>query len=251
MNNVTIADQPLGIIKSHSVDITLNRRYSNGLAGSTTFSVNHVTENRTVNEYDRAPTLWQTNNNGRPWRVTALGTYELPFGPGKPLLAEGGVLSGIARGWTVGGTYEFQPGALLNWGNLFFTGDFNNIAKKHPEIALQKDGTIDQTKTWFNTEAGFEKATANQPAGFQKRVFPFRVDGVTGMSFQFVNANFSRTFDVGGRRTIVFRLDIQNLFNRQQYSNPNLTPTSTNFGQVTTVTNDVMRFITFNTTFRF
>ncbi len=43
-------------------------------------------------------------------------------------------------------------------------------------------------------------------------------DGVTGMSFQFVNANFSRTFDVGGRRTIVFRLDIQNLFNRQQYS---------------------------------
>ncbi len=22
-------------------------------------------------EYDRAPTLWQTNNNGRPWRFTA------------------------------------------------------------------------------------------------------------------------------------------------------------------------------------
>ena len=28
------------------------------------FSINRVTENRTVEEYDRAPTLWQTNNNG-------------------------------------------------------------------------------------------------------------------------------------------------------------------------------------------
>ena len=100
---------------------------------------------------------------------------------------------------------------------LFFTGDLNDIAKDNPEIALQKDGTIDPTKTWFNIEAGFEKATANQPAGFQKRVFPFRVDGVRGFDLSFVNANFSRTFDLGGRRTIQFRMDIQNLLNRQQY----------------------------------
>jgi len=82
-------------------------------------------------------------------------------------------------------------------------------------------------------------------------VFPFRVDGVRGQSLQFVNANVARTFGLGGRRSFNFRVDIQNLFNRELYSTPNLDPTSRNFGQVRSVTQQVMRFITFNSTLRF
>jgi hypothetical protein len=251
-------DQPLGIIKSHSLDIVVNRRYANGISGTAAFSVNRVTENRTVNEYDRTPTLWQTNNNGRPWRFTTAAVYDLPFGPNRKFLSEGGIVSNVARGWTLGATYEYQPGAVIEWsgqaiGNnsgLFFTGNLDNIGKSKPQIALQADGTIDPTKTWFNTD-GFEKATANQPAGFQKRLFPFRVDGVRNQALSFLNGNVARTFDLGHRRQFVFRVDIQNLLNRQQYANPILNPTSTNFGLVTGVTQTVMRFISFNSTFRF
>ena len=160
--------------------------------------MNRVTENRTVEEFDREPTLWQTNNNGRPWRVTAAGVYELPFGPGKPFLNERGVLADIARGWSVGGTFEYQPGALLNWNNLFFNGNLDDIKKDKPEIALQPDGTFDPTKTWFNIDAGFERDTADQPAGFQKRAFPFRVDGVRGFDLSYLNASVARTFRLGG-----------------------------------------------------
>ena len=78
---------------------------------------------------------------------------------------------------------EYQPGALLTWNqDLFFNGNLADIKKDKPEIALQADGTFDTTKTWFNTDAGFVKATADQPAAFQKRVFPFRVDGVRGQA---------------------------------------------------------------------
>ena len=104
------------------------------------------------------------------------------------------MLAAIARGWTVGGTFEYQPGALLNWGNLFFTGDLDDIAKDNPEIALRPDGTFDPTKTWFNIDAGFERDTADQPAGFQKRAFPFRVDGVRGFDLSYLHANVARTF---------------------------------------------------------
>ena len=179
------------------------------------------------------------------------GRLRPPFGPGRKFLSEGGVLSNIARGWTVGGTYEYQPGALLNWGRIFFNGNLDDIKKDNPEIALQPDGTFDPTKTWFNIDAGFVRATADQPGQFQKRVFPFRIDGVRGQSKSFVNANVARTFDLGSRRTFQFRMDILNLLNRQHYANPDLNPTSTNFGQVRAVTNDFMRFITFNGTFRF
>ena len=250
-NGLQIQDQPLGQIKSHALEIILTRRYANGLTGNAAFTVNRVTENRTVHEFDRAPTLWQTTNNGRPWRLTGAVVYELPFGPTKPFLASSGWLTTLARGWTVGATYEYQPGALLNWGNLFFHGDLKDIPKKNPEIALRPDGSIDPTKTWFNIDAGFERDTADQPAAFQKRTFPFRVDGVRGFNLSYVNANVARTFPLGGRRTFQFRVDAQNLFNRQHYANPELNPTSTNFGQVTAVNNNVMRFITFYGTFRF
>ena len=157
MNGLNYNDQPLGIIKNHSLELILNRRYSNGLTGNAALTVNRVTENRTVEEYDRAPTLWQTNNNGRPWRATAAAVYELPLGPGKAFLSNPGVMSTIARGWTVGGTYEYQPGALLNWGRIFFNGNLSDIAKENPEVALLPDGTFDPTKTWFNIDAGFVK----------------------------------------------------------------------------------------------
>jgi hypothetical protein len=161
------------------------------------------------------------------------------------------VVSHIARGWSVSGTYEYQPGALLNWGNIFFNGNLDDIKKDNPEIALQPDGTFDTTKTWFNIDAGFVRATADQPAAFQKRVFPFRVDGVRGQSLSMINMGITRTFDLPGPRTFQFRVDVQNLLNRQHYQNPNLDPTSTNFGQVRAVNNTVMRFITFNSTLRF
>ncbi len=63
-NGLQLQDQPLGVIKSHALEIVLTRRYANGLSANAALTVNRVTENRTVHEFDREPTLWQTNNNG-------------------------------------------------------------------------------------------------------------------------------------------------------------------------------------------
>ena len=60
-----------------------------------------------------------------------------------------------------------------------------------------------------------------------------------------------RTFGLGGRRSFNFRVDIQNLLNRQQFAAPDVNSTSTTFGQVRSVTQEVMRFFTFNSTLRF
>ena len=157
----------------------------------------------------------------------------------------------IFGGWQTGGTFEYQPGALLDWGNIFFNGDLKNIAKDNPEIALQRDGTIDPTKTWFNIDAGFERDANRQPAAFQKRSFPFRIDGVRGTPMFLVNANIVRNFGLGGRRQFQVRMDVQNLFDAVQWGNPDLNPTSTNFGKITTATNSIMRFFTFVGRFSF
>jgi hypothetical protein len=234
MNSVSFSNLPLGEVKAHTLEVLLNRRFANGLSGQVNFSANRVTEHRTVEEYDRAPTLWQTSNGARPYRIAALGVYELPFGPRRRFLNNGGLASAIAGNWQVSGSWEFQPGALLNWGNLFFYGDLSDIQVDNPT-----------RERWFNTDAGFEKDPAKTPAAFQKRSFPFRVDGVRGQNLTATNVSIQRTFEVANRRSIQLRIDGQNLFNRQQWEDPNVNPTSTLFGQVTTVALNQMRFFTF------
>ena len=246
-NGVIYGDLPLGKVKTHSLDVSLNRRFSQGFSANASFSATRALANRTVETYDRAPTLWQTSNNARPFRITSGWVYELPFGSSKPFLSHGGILSKIVGGWQTSGTFEYQPGALVDWNNVFFTGNLKDIAISNPQIALQADGTVDPTQKWFNTEAGFEKDPAKTPATFQKRVFPFRVDGVRGFNFMQLNLNFARNFDLGGRRTLQFRVDLQNALNRQQWGNPNIDPTSTNFGLVTGINATTMRFIDFVT----
>ena len=141
-----------------------------------------------------------------------------------------------AGNWQVSGTWEFQPGALLDWGgqNIFFYGDLDDIDVEDP--------TRDR---WFNIDAGFERDPAKTPAAFQKRAFPFRIDGVRGMALTFANLSIQRSLSTGGGRTLQVRVDAQNLFNRQQWLGPTLNPTSTQFGRVTTVALNQMRFFSF------
>jgi Carboxypeptidase regulatory-like domain len=236
LTNLAYSNLPTGESKANSLEVQVNRRLSNGFSGFLSFNTNSVRYNRTVEEYDRVPTLWQGSNDARPWRLAGAATYELPFGRGKRFLSDGGVAAALAGGWQLSGTWEFQPGALLDWGgqNIFFYGDINDVDVDEP--------TRDR---WFNVDAGFERDPAKTPAAFQKRAFPFRIDGVRSMPLTFTNLSILRSLGAGGGRTVEVRVDAQNLFNRQQWLGPTLNPTSTQFGQVTTVALNQMRFFTF------
>jgi hypothetical protein len=252
INNLTYDNLPLGEVKVKQLQINVNRRFAKGFTSNVGLSFANVRSNRTVEEYDRAPTLWQDDNSGRPYRLTGGVVYELPFGDGKPMLNKGGIAAALAGGWQLASTFEVQPGSLISFGNVFFTGDINNIKKDKPEIGLHPDGTIDLTKYWFNV-AGFETDNSKTPTSFQTRSFPFMIDGLRGPGLHYVNLNVLRNFRVGGRRTIQTRLDVQNILNYAAYSNPNTDPTNTLFGKVTTSAGaaGAMRFVSFGVRFAF
>jgi hypothetical protein len=148
LTNLTYANLPLGESKAHSLEVNVNKRFSNGLTGFFSFNANSVRATRTVEEYDREPTIWQGSNDARPWRLVGVGSYELPFGRGRQFLSNGGVAAALASNWQISGTWEYQPGALLDWGgqNIFFYGDLDDIKLDNPT-----------REKWFNTDAAFEK----------------------------------------------------------------------------------------------
>ena len=225
--------QPLGKVRTHAVEVSFQRRFSQGLTFNVAYVGMRAEEWLTIiNEYETAPTQWITSQNARPHRVTLNGVYELPFGRGKPFLNNGGMLSMVLGGWQTGQTFEWQPGPLLQFGNVFYYGDVNNIALNDP--------TLDE---WFDVDAGFERTSTRVPADFQERLFPLRVDGLRADQTLLLNSSISRSFPLKGRATLQIRLDAANLLNRQQFANPQLNPTSTDFGRVTANANTEPRFL--------
>ena len=254
INNLTYANLPLGESKVRSISVNVNRRFSDGFTANVALAFNKTQSNRTVEEYDRAPTLWLEDNTSRPFRLTGGAVYELPFGPGKAMLNGGGAMAAIFGRWQTAGTFEYQPGSLLQFNNnLFYYGsNLDDIKKSNPEIALNSDGTLDPTKYWFNIE-NFETNSSRTPTSFQTRAFPFQIDGLRGPSLTYVNMNVVRNFGLGGSRTFQVRMDVQNLLNYAAYSNPSTDPTNTNFGKVTAAVAaaGAMRFFSFAGRFSF
>ena len=230
MNGLTQSWTPDGEVKLHSLEATFQRRFSRGFTLNAGYALLHERDRDFFyNEFDAGPS-WRQSNAGVPQRFSATGILELPFGKTKPL-ARSGIWSALLGGWQVAATYEAQPGALLDWGNVFYNGDVANI-----NTGVR---TLDR---WFNVD-GFERDPRKQPAAFQARVFPQRVDGLRADGLNRMDANIQREFKVKESVAFQLRLDALNVANHSQFEAPNLDPTSTNFGRVTNNTSSTMRYL--------
>ncbi|MBI3680345.1 MAG: carboxypeptidase regulatory-like domain-containing protein, partial [Acidobacteria bacterium] len=221
---------PFGQVRTHDLELSFERRFSKGF--SVYFAYTRLRdEDRDVylNEFDAQPS-WRESNNGRPHRLVLNGIWELPFGKGRSY-ARQGPLSWIAGGWQIGIAWEAQPGPLLDFGNLFYYGKLEDI----------NTGTRTFDR-WFNT-ADFERTAARAPAGFHRRVFPTRVDGLRADPTNAWNANVLREFKFAERVAFHVRLEGLNVFNRTQFAAPVTDPLATNFAAVTVVSQTNKRFL--------
>ncbi len=255
-----------GKLRTAALELTF-RRYARGFTLTAGYTgLRNKTADWYSNQSDTAPS-WRLSNNGRPHRLTATGVYQLPVGRRRALLRHG-LLSRVLGGFQVAGTYEFQPGPLLDFGNVFYYGD---------PAALSGDLKADQhtLDQWFNTPTvkdwyarnmpganpcyvnsageramprsagmGFESCSAYAPdSGYNRRTFPLRVDGLRSDATNQINANVQREFRVGEKTRLWVRFDALNLTNRSRFKAPTTDPVSTNFGRITEQSAALNRFL--------
>jgi hypothetical protein len=229
---------PLGSAYSNALEISFQRRFAQGFNLNAGYTKLQIYERDYFhNEFDEQPSE-RPSSDGRPHRFYATGILELPFGKNKPLV-QNGVLAAVLGGWQMAATYEYQPGALLGWGNLFYYGNLDDIRLENPQIGR-----------WFNTD-NFERISTRTPAAYHRRVFPTVVPGVRGDCQNRWNANLQREFGLYENLKLQFRLDILNVFNRSLWSAPDTNPVSTNFGKVTSTVQSDKRWIQFQARLRF
>ena len=162
---------PLGVVKAHSLEITVARRYSNGLSANFAFSANDVTENRIVEAYDREPTEWQPSLDSRPWRMSGGAVYELPFGANRTYLRKVSPARFSADGRRAARSSTSRARCSSSTTTCSSTAISTASRKTIRRSRLNRDGTLDLSKSWFNTE-GFVTAGDAQPASYQKRGVP-------------------------------------------------------------------------------
>jgi hypothetical protein len=251
MTGLSQSSASLGRVRTHGVELTFSRRFSRGF----TLNVNFTgTKARTAdwfpNSYDRVP-AWRESNYSRPYRLTSTGTYQLPFGRRRAFFQHG-VMSKLLGGFQLSGTFEWQAGPLLDWGNLYYYGDRASIKLDNPTLNQWINNTGSRCGETAGTNTGFQRCANQAPDSYQARVFPQRLPGVRRDRTLQTNANVQREFPVYKERARLYlRFDMLNVFNRSQFDSPSTDPLNTNFGRVTAQSSAINRFQQFQARLQF
>src|SRR6202008_4879952 len=116
-------------------------------------------------------------------------------------------------------SYEWQPGPLIEFGNLFYYGNLQSL--------LASPHTLDE---WFDTSQ-FQTDAEQGPGAFHRTMFPrrpgLRADGTNRW-----DGRVTASFAFRERYRLELRADVHNVMNHSQFAAPDVDPYSPTFGQV-------------------
>ncbi len=207
----------------HSLQANVNKRFGQGYTLGMSYTWSKFMEAISyLNAADPLPTE-TISDFDRTHRFTMNGIYELPFGKGRRFLSTVNSFgSYFISGWQVSGIYQYQSGSPIGFGNIFFTGNFNDI----PLPSDQR--TVDR---WFNTNAGFVTASASQPVS-NVRTFPLRLSNVRTLPINNIDLSVIKKTQLWEGKNLEFRAEFINAFNHPLLPAPNTSVTQASFGQI-------------------
>jgi hypothetical protein len=214
--DINVVDgQPGGNMKYQSLQIKLQKNFSQGYSFLIGYNYHYETDQRFYNDiavYTQQYT-WIDSPNARH-RLSMAGTWELPFGKGRPYLANAPhVLDALAGGWNLTPLVSWRSGRFLQFGGMVVNGD-PRISNPTPQ-------------RWFNTSV-FSPLPAYTP-----RTNPWLYSGLTGPGFFNMDVSLVKAFQVIERLRFELRMDVFNALNGITWADPGTNIYSSTFGRST------------------
>ena len=222
-------EDPVGYSWYHSMQARLEKRFSHGYTFQVDYTFAKLMEAMEfLNGTDAMP--YETiSSMDRPHRVAVSGIWEVPVGRGRRFGGSmPGALNFVVGGWQLCGVVIRQAGAPLQFGNIIFNGDIQNIALPKSERSVDR---------WFNTDAGFNRISAQQLAN-NIRAFPLRLSGARSDGQSSWDFSVLKNFQVGERVRVEFRAEAYNALNHSSFNAPNMAPANSAFGTITATSGD-------------
>jgi hypothetical protein len=225
----------------NALQLTLDRRFKNGLSFESRYTWSHSINDGSVGggesngpenvnclPCDKGPSVFDIRHN-----FTADAVYELPFGPGKAYLQQGGAMGKIVGGWSVSGIGIWHTGhpltvtMSLSGNDTFRLPDGNDQTNQRPDIVPGVPLTL--------PGGGRNGAPLVNPAAFQLPPLVMDANG-NDVFTRFGNAGngIIRALDawqvdlalmketrISERFSVQFGIQAFNLFNHTQLGDPN------------------------------
>lgn len=250
-NTISVFGAPLGFSTFHSLQITANRQFGNGL----TIYANYVWAKALANvvtsegggnpgpiDYYNMKLEKAVSANDIPHALKAYVNYELPFGRGKTWLSSSKLANVIAGGWSISGILNYFSGTPLAFGGSFPLSGGWNGALNRANIAAgdMKNSSFD--KDAFNLRAVNSSSNTYLNKGLFSDPRPLTLGTAAPRytqtrGFGTINEDLSvqKSFRLAEKYRVQFRLDMFDVFNRHNLTSIDTSITSPSFGQVTGV----------------
>ncbi len=217
---------------SFLVSYSLSRMMSNTNSGFTSFVATSLNKNNQKAE-------WSIDNNDQTNVINIAGTYELPFGKGRPFMNKGGIANVILGGWQISPLLTYATGTPLwngsnSGGSVYVTGDplgnqctpcnranvvstsnmmfsYNNVYKGLPVINA---ADFSDPGPWVLGNATRVLGQLRNPWGLNE------------------NIALAKYFPIGEKVRIKLEFEYFNVLNRVVFGGPNLNFNDSNFGKV-------------------
>ena len=243
--SLSLSNSDAGSARYYSVYIRAQRRFRNGLSLLTSYTWARSMDNLlgvstagasqvaaqagAQNAYDLHGE-WSLSTQDVPNRFTMAGTYELPFGKGKPFLQNANkFLNLIVGGWSVNAFSVIQSGFPLlitqpnNNSVIGATYQRPNATGISPETSGSTD---DRINGWLNPLA-FSQAPRFTFGNVSRFI------NVRGPALFNWDLSVFKNFSIVERVNAQFRAESFNATNTPYFGNPNTTYTSATFGVIT------------------
>ncbi|MFB3777484.1 MAG: carboxypeptidase regulatory-like domain-containing protein [Bryobacteraceae bacterium] len=208
----------------HALTARIERRFAQGFTVSFDYTLSKTMDEVSfLNENDPKPEH-VISSSDFPHRLQASFILEMPFGRGRRLLPNINRFgSAIVSGWQVSGSWMWQSGAPLGFGDAIYTGS------RIEDVVLPADQR--NVWKWFDT-TNFEKTSAKQ-LDYHLRVLSSRFAGIRAPKLNQWDMSLLKNTKISEKMSAQFRLEALNALNSVWFRAPNTTPSSTSFGQIT------------------
>jgi hypothetical protein len=223
-----------GWAQFHGMTVRVDKRYSDGLFFLGSYQLSKSTDNGSGEiEANDTAYAWDLDADrgyaryDQRHRVSASFGYELPFGPGKPWLSNGGVAAYALGGWQVQGILRLASGFpfSVTSTNVCQCGSF--IPQRVNVVTAGSLGELDDPTVdhWFDPKAYAVPALGTQGTAGRNTV--------RGPGTQQINLSLSKRFPIN-RARLEFRAEIFNLLNHNNFGNPDANISNATAGVITT-----------------
>jgi hypothetical protein len=223
-SGVDMQNAPSGESYFNSLNVRLQKRFTHGVTLIENFMYSSFID-RIARLNDSDPALEKRiAPDSRPLRETLAMSWDLPVGHNRHWRPSPRLLNGIVGDWSVNGSLSLQSGPPLSWGNVFYSGGPLNFQPHDP------DGpTFDTTR--------FVTASSLQPSN-NIRYFDTMFNNLRRDPTKNLDASVLKRIGLGEKRYMQLRFEFFNITNRVTFSAPQLSPTNSAFGVISSQANN-------------